>query len=180
MNKKKKLVEQCKEMVEEVTRRDTALIEELRRLQRDNDTKIDHEKKAFKANYDEHVQQAITAKSRECIEFTAKALAPEFARLKANHEREMMELEQRIKRQGRDLRDAADHETHETLEALEIDASQATATELTQLRDDAKQELQVLEREHRRRLSSAQENSRNELRQLQQSLSQASLSPRIR
>ena len=164
----------CKTLMEEVEKRGSKIATELKQFRRDQETSLEAEKKAFRAGYEDRLQSALSLRAKECVEFTAKALAPEFTRIKSNLENERMELQHRIHREERYLRHVIETEHDKRVEAIEIEVTNSTGREILDLKEASKLELADLEREHRRKLSYAQEECRRELELHKRSLSLSS------
>jgi trans-2-enoyl-CoA reductase len=200
MERKKEHVASCKGLVDAIARAEEDVNNEVRKLHKQCDVRIEQEKKAFKAGYEERLQkvvnlllctclaigylyialQVLSVKSRECIEFTAKALAPEFARLRANHEREVLDVERRMRREERELRDTVDSQTQAEMDQIEVELANEFGQLLVGLREGSREELQALERDQRRRVQTVLEEGRRELEDLKQQLARRNTEPRLK
>ncbi len=156
MSKKKDLVKVCQHLVDSIKENEKDLSAECRKLHREATESLDADRKSYRLGHGQRLAKYLASKSMEEKDATARALQPEFARLRQMHEHEMAEVEAKAKNDERRLRE--EYQTSLTeLVNEERDAHVDNQKTISRSRVDAVQsEFEASDREHRIRLRALQ------------------------
>ncbi|CAE7794522.1 unnamed protein product, partial [Symbiodinium microadriaticum] len=104
MASKKRLLEQCKSVVEQLKEKDSKLTAQLRKITSAVNHDIEIERKSFRAGQEERQRKFLSAQLQEEVESTERALEPEFGRLRVAHEQEVADVELQLAAEERRAR----------------------------------------------------------------------------
>jgi len=116
MSAKKALAIECQQKVESVKDKDSDQAAERRNVYRKLTEDLEEERRAFRRGHQQRLSKFLNARALEEKESTNRALGPEFARLRQQHELELSEVEAEAVQQERRLRAEAQQRADEMLQ----------------------------------------------------------------
>lgn len=180
----------CQRAVDEVSRLEEELSMQVRRIHKQGDEDIEQDRLAFRATYDKRLALKLEARLQEHKDLTARALEPEIQRLKAEHEREIREINYEFSRRQQLLREEieaalvariasaraeVDRNLEEKLKRVEHEAVQRKhllqnelMESIESLRDELDRQLVIERMRLQKRFETTRKDSQDELARLQQ------------
>jgi len=152
MNTKKDLLEKCKSLVDQVKLSEHNMSQQLRKVSKDVSEQLEVERKKFRAGQEARQRKFLAERLRECEDATLRALEPEFSRLRISAEQDLADLSAKLTEDTRRMKTEL-KKLFETKLAAEEKHHRESQRMLARVRlDEAVQEADQLERDHKRKL----------------------------
>jgi len=170
MNEKKRLLESCQYLLDQLKDNENNLSEQSRSIQHDIDQVIEQDRKIFKAGTEDRLEKFLTLKSLEYKESTSKALQPEISRLQHAHERELSDIINHYREEERRAKEVNLLRLQELVEQERSALLESQRSAVKDHMDTLVAELEAAEREHRFRMTGIKEDLEKDLQKLKDAL----------
>jgi hypothetical protein len=179
IEEKKKIIQQCKDLVDNIKIIDEETEANLRKLMSQSDEILENEKSNFKRGQEERLRKYISAKVVENKSSTELALAPEFARIKHQNDSNLNDLELKYTIDERKLKQEIENKLLLAIEEEKERFKKEQMNNIRQKTENINKEYEDLEKKHKRSLLNLTDELERDIDKLKDSLNKKTEKNRI-